>query len=75
MDTDQEVALGLQSAPQMAEQMGGLDPSDDVQRLVDAGNRSGIIQAAIERRFPGGVPGQLTLGATLSSSSATYGSR
>ena len=41
----------------------------------DPGNRSGIIQAAIERRFPGGVPGNLTLGATLSSSSATYGAR
>jgi predicted Zn-dependent protease len=34
MDVDQEVALGLQTAPQMAEEMGGLDPDPDVQRLV-----------------------------------------
>ena len=31
---DQEVALGLQAAPQMAEEFGGLDPDEDAQRLV-----------------------------------------
>src|SRR5690348_6003202 len=31
---DQEVALGLQAAPQMAEQFGGLDPDTDAQALV-----------------------------------------
>lgn len=34
MDVDQEVALGLQSAPQMAEEMGGLDPDENIQALV-----------------------------------------
>lgn len=32
---EQEVALGLEAAPQMAEQMGGLHPSEQVQRYVD----------------------------------------
>ena len=31
---DQEVALGLQAAPQMAEQFGGLDPDTNAQALV-----------------------------------------
>ena len=34
MNVDQEVALGLQSAPQMAEEMGGLEPDESVQRFV-----------------------------------------
>jgi predicted Zn-dependent protease len=34
MDVDQEVALGLESAPKMAEEMGGLDPDESVQQLV-----------------------------------------
>ncbi len=34
MDVDQEVALGLEAAPQMAQEMGGLDPSPEVQSLV-----------------------------------------
>ncbi|HEV8128771.1 MAG TPA: M48 family metalloprotease [Candidatus Eisenbacteria bacterium] len=34
MDVDQEVALGLEAAPQMAQEAGGLDPDPDVQRLV-----------------------------------------
>ncbi|NNF43441.1 MAG: M48 family metalloprotease [Phycisphaerales bacterium] len=32
----QEIALGLQAAPQMIRQHGGLDPGDQRQRLVDA---------------------------------------
>jgi predicted Zn-dependent protease len=32
---DQEIALGLQAAPEMAEQFGGLDPDPNVQALVD----------------------------------------
>jgi predicted Zn-dependent protease len=32
---DQEIALGLQAAPQMAEQFGGLDPDQSAQALVD----------------------------------------
>jgi predicted Zn-dependent protease len=32
---EQEVALGLQAAPEMAEQFGGLDPDQNAQALVD----------------------------------------
>ena len=32
---EQEVALGLQAAPQMVQQFGGLDPSPEAQALVD----------------------------------------
>jgi len=34
LNTDQEVALGIQMAPQMAQDMGGLDPDPDAQALV-----------------------------------------
>lgn len=34
MTVEQEVALGLQAAPEMAAQFGGLDPSDEAQALV-----------------------------------------
>src|SRR3954468_20754980 len=34
LTADQEVALGLQAAPQMAEEFGGLDPDEKAQRLV-----------------------------------------
>lgn len=34
MNVDQEVALGLETAPQMAKEMGGLDPDEEVQRVV-----------------------------------------
>lgn len=34
LTADQEVALGLQAAPQMAEQFGGLDPDEKAQGLV-----------------------------------------
>ena len=36
LSVDQEIALGLQSAPKMAAQHGGLHPSTDGQDLVDA---------------------------------------
>ncbi len=32
---DQEIALGLQAAPQMAEEFGGLDPDESAQAVVD----------------------------------------
>lgn len=35
MTKEQEVALGLQAAPEMARQYGGLDPDDQAQALVD----------------------------------------
>ncbi|MFP2996360.1 M48 family metalloprotease [Spongiivirga sp. MCCC 1A20706] len=35
MSTDQEIAIGLESAPKMAQQHGGLDPDSKAQALVD----------------------------------------
>lgn len=35
MSVDQEIALGLQAAPEMAGQFGGLDPERQAQRLID----------------------------------------
>jgi len=35
LTVEQEIALGIQSAPQMAAQHGGLHPDQDAQRLVD----------------------------------------
>jgi predicted Zn-dependent protease len=35
MDPEQEIALGLQAAPEMAAQFGGLDPDENAQGLVD----------------------------------------
>ena len=32
---EQEIALGLQAAPQMAQEFGGLDPDENAQALVD----------------------------------------
>jgi beta-barrel assembly-enhancing protease len=32
---EQEIALGLQAAPEMAQQFGGLDPDDSLQAIVD----------------------------------------
>ncbi len=40
MTSDQEIAIGLQSAPQMAQQHGGLYPDENYQALVDnVGNK------------------------------------
>ncbi len=43
MSPEQEVALGLKSAPEMAAQMGGI-------------SRSARIKEAIQKTFPNGVP-------------------
>ena len=48
---DQEIALGLQAAPQMAQQFGGLDPDESVQALVDdIGNL--IVQSSAASQTP-----------------------
>ena len=48
---EQEVAIGLQSAPEMAAQFGGLDPDPVAQGIVDeVGNR--IVQASVASRTP-----------------------
>src|SRR5690554_482672 len=35
ISVEQEVALGLQAAPQLAQEYGGLDPNDQAQALVE----------------------------------------
>ena len=48
---DQEIALGLQAAPQMAAEFGGLDPDESAQALVDdVGNQ--IVQSSPASQTP-----------------------
>ncbi len=51
MSADQEIAIGLQSAPEMAQQHGGLFPDERLQSFVDAvGNK--LINSSIARETP-----------------------
>src|SRR5262245_13416371 len=51
MSQEQEVAMGLQAAPEMAAQMGGLHPDPQLQGLVkDIGNR--LVQQSVARSSP-----------------------
>lgn len=51
MSAEQEIAIGLQSAPQMAQQHGGLYPDERLQAYVDAvGNK--LIQNSVARETP-----------------------
>lgn len=51
MTSEQEIAIGLQSAPEVARQYGGLYPDERLQTLVDAvGNR--LVQNSIARESP-----------------------
>ncbi|MEM9077046.1 MAG: M48 family metalloprotease [Bacteroidota bacterium] len=51
MTAEQEIAIGLQSAPEMAQQHGGLYPDQRMQTLVDAvGNR--LVENSIARETP-----------------------
>ncbi len=51
MSVEQEIALGLQAAPQMAQQHGGLHPDQRMQDYVDrVGNK--ILQGAINGKSP-----------------------
>ncbi len=51
MTTDQEIAIGLQSTPQIAQQYGGLYPDERMQSFVDAvGNK--LVQNSIARETP-----------------------
>jgi predicted Zn-dependent protease len=48
---EQEIALGLQAAPQMAQEFGGLDPDQQSQAIVDqVGNQ--IVQSSAARDTP-----------------------
>lgn len=51
MTSEQEIAIGLQSAPQMAEQHGGLYPDQRLQSIVDyVGNK--LVEESIARETP-----------------------
>lgn len=51
MTTDQEIAIGLQSAPEIAQQHGGLYPDQRLQSFVDqVGNK--LVQNSIARETP-----------------------
>ena len=51
MSSEQEIAIGLQSAPEIAQQYGGLYPDDKMQAFVDRiGNK--LVQNSIARETP-----------------------
>lgn len=51
INEEQEIALGLQSAPQMIQQFGGLHPNEEGQRYVkEVGNR--LVQASVASQTP-----------------------
>lgn len=51
MTVDQEIALGLQAAPEMAQQFGGLLPDSEVQARIDAiGNR--LVEQSLAAQSP-----------------------
>ncbi|GGD24585.1 M48 family metalloprotease [Hyunsoonleella pacifica] len=51
MTPDKEIAIGLQSAPQMAQQHGGLHPNNEYQALVDnVGNK--LVNNSIAKNTP-----------------------
>lgn len=51
LSPDQEIAIGLQSAPSMAQQHGGLHPRNDYQALVDnVGNK--LVNSSIANKTP-----------------------
>jgi predicted Zn-dependent protease len=52
LSVDQEIALGFQSAPQMAEQFGGLHPDQEAQAMVDqVGQRLATQSAARDTSY------------------------
>ncbi len=51
MSPDQEIAIGLQSAPEMAQQHGGLYPDERLQAYVDQVGRK-LVQNSIARETP-----------------------
>lgn len=46
LTVDQEIALGLQAAPEMADQFGGLDPDERAQALVDQIGNEIVLESA-----------------------------
>ncbi len=51
MTADQEIAIGLQSTPQIAQQYGGLYPDDRMQAYVDAVGKK-LVEKSIARETP-----------------------
>ncbi|WP_350290606.1 M48 family metalloprotease [uncultured Croceitalea sp.] len=51
MNPDQEIAIGLQSAPEMAQQHGGLYPDERMQALVDAVGQK-LVNNSVARETP-----------------------
>lgn len=51
MTSDQEIAIGLESAPQMAQQHGGLDPNQKEQAFVDYVGKK-LVDNSIARETP-----------------------
>ena len=51
MNSDQEIAIGLESAPQMAQQHGGLYPDERLQAFVDQVGHK-LVQNSIARETP-----------------------
>ncbi len=51
MSAEQEIAIGLQSAPEMAQQHGGLYPDERMQALVDAVGQK-LVRNSIARETP-----------------------
>ncbi|GMN05752.1 M48 family metallopeptidase [Croceitalea sp. MTPC5] len=51
MSADQEIAIGLQSAPEMAQQHGGLYPDERMQALIDAVGKK-LVNNSIARETP-----------------------
>ena len=51
MTSDQEIAIGLQSAPQMAQQYGGLYPNSEYQAIVDNVGQK-LVNSSIAKQTP-----------------------
>lgn len=51
MNAEQEIAIGLESAPQMAQQHGGLYPDERLQSFVDAVGKK-LVQNSLARETP-----------------------
>jgi predicted Zn-dependent protease len=52
MTPGQEIALGLQSAPQMIQQFGGLYPDEEIQALVDEVGFRLVRESAVTSQSP-----------------------
>lgn len=51
ISTDDEISLGLQSAPQMAQEFGGLHPDQDAQKMVDRVGHK-LVESSVARETP-----------------------